>query len=118
MASIYDKYGGEGFWEDVLDAFYEKNLSDSTLANFFAGKDVNRIKLMNRGLLAAAFNPAADHFSISVKRVHTAFSVSEMAFDGFVRNLNIVLSNFKVQDEDIEEILIVVNSFKEDVVHH
>ena len=115
MESIYDKYGGERFWETLVDQFYDKNLNDPMLKNYFEGKDINRVKLMNRGLLAAALRTSEDHFSISVKRVHKNFGIGGNTFDRFVGNLRIVLDQNRVTADDIEEILIVVNSFKEDV---
>lgn len=116
MALIFDKYGGERFLDNLLNALYARNLSDSNLENFYSDKDVNKIKTKNRELLLAAFSPSAEHFSISVKRVHADLRITEEAFDSFVKNLNLELVNFKVQEEDIDEILIVVNSFKGDIV--
>lgn len=116
MESIYDKYGGESFWERIIDQFYEKNISDNNLKSFFEGKNIEKIKAMNRHLLSVALRCSNDHFSVSVKRVHRGFGVSTEHFDRFISNFNAVLQDNKISEDDSEYILLVVESFREDVI--
>jgi truncated hemoglobin YjbI len=116
MDSIYDRYGGQAFWERVMNAFYDKNLADPSLNAFFAGKDVERVKIMNRGLLSAALRPSGEHFPVSVKRVHRTMEISAAAFDRFGANLVATLTECGVSSVDSEEIMSVIASFRDDVV--
>ena len=116
MESIYDRYGDQPFWESLLDRFYERNLHDQRLRSYFEGKDITRVKAMNRGLLEAALRPGGDHFPVSVKRVHKDMSITTGQFDAFVENFSTTIAESGVTKEDLDEILSVVGSFREDVV--
>jgi hemoglobin len=116
MEGIYEKYGGERFWELIIDLFYEKNMTDNGLRGFFEGKDINKIKAMNRHLLSVALRSSDDHFSVSVKRVHRGFGIRVEHFEKFVNNFKTVLQENKVTEDDSEYILMVVESFREDVL--
>lgn len=118
MESIFDRYGGQAFWDTVLDEFYQLNLEDPELLSFFQGKDVNRIKEMYRCLLRAALREAGEHFPVSIKRVHKDMPITSFAFDKFTQNLQTVISRNGVNDEDKEEIILVIMAFKEDIVKH
>lgn len=116
MEGVYDKYGGESFWEMIIDQFYDRNINDIELKGFFEGKNVQKIKAMNRHLLSVALRCSNDHFPISVKRVHRGFRIATGHFDRFVSNFQTVLTANKISEEDSEYIIMVVDSFRDDVV--
>ena len=116
MESIYDRYGGEPFWDSFLDLFYHKNIQDPILREYFEGKDIERVKKMNQALLLAALRASEDHFSVSVKRVHKNMSISAQQFNHFANNFAAQLQELKVGKDDVDEIMNVVTSFQEDIV--
>ncbi|OMJ80678.1 hypothetical protein SteCoe_19014 [Stentor coeruleus] len=116
MDSVYDRYGGQPFWEDVLNIFYDKNLADPELQSFFVDKDIERAKTMNRGLLAAALRPEGEHFPVSVKRTHKNMPIFGRHFNKFGENLIATLNEKHVTQADIDEIIGVIQSFKDDIV--
>lgn len=113
---MFEKYGGDAFWNRVLDDFYHLNMSDSHLQSFFAGKDVDKIKSMNAGLLRAALGTAESHFFTSIKRVHANLGIAQTQYERFVSNLFQVLRDRGVHQDDLEDINDVVVSFRGDVV--
>ena len=116
MESIYDRYGGQSFWDRIMDEFYLKNCGDLSLRCFFEGKDLNRIKRMNNELLACALRPNADHFPLSVKRCHKNLQIFGTNFTRFVENLKTTLDENSVRDNDSDEILTIIESFRVDLV--
>ena len=116
MEGIYEKYGGQGFWDAIIDQFYDKNMSDSSLRGFFEGKNIDKIKAMNRHLLSVALRTTEEHFSVSVKRVHRGFGIGAANFDKFVSNFKRVLDDNKISEDDAEYIVMVVESFRDDVL--
>ena len=116
MDSVYDRYGGQPFWDEILDRFYVVNLNHQVLRSYFEGKDVERVKLMNRGLLSAALRPSSEHFPVSIKRVHKFMNINEHQFNTFVANLLLILTEKGVSQEDAGEIMNVIESFRSDVV--
>ncbi|CAG9325594.1 unnamed protein product [Blepharisma stoltei] len=116
MASLFEKYGGDPFWHRVLDEFYNLNISDPTLQGFFVGKDVERVKAMNAGLLKAALGTAENHFFTSIRRVHVGMGITGAHYDRFVSNLFQVLRERGVIEQDLEDVSDVISSFRSDVV--
>jgi hemoglobin len=116
MESLYDRYGGQPFWQRVLDVFYAKNLESPALQGFFTGKNVDRAKFMNQLLLCSALRPSGDHFPVSVKRVHREMAITQSVFSEFAANLHRALTECGVTESDANEILDVIDSFKEDLV--
>ena len=117
MVSIYEKYGGETFWQVVIDEFYERNINDPALTSFFQGKDVDRIKRMNKHLLSSALT-ASDHLPDirEVRPIHCSFGIKLQHFNRFLLNIYNVLNAHNVEEEDTEYILVVIEAFREDVV--
>ena len=114
---MYEKYGGENFWQVVIDEFYERNVNDRALAPFFEGKDVDRIKSMNRHLLFSALT-ASDHLPDigEVRPIHCGFGIRLEHFNRFLLNIYNVLTAHNVAEEDAEYILVVIEAFREDIV--
>lgn len=116
MESIYDKYGNQSFWDHIMDEFYNKNLADPDLQEFFVGKDIQRIKRMNQELLEVALRTSSNHFLVSVKRAHRHMNIFGNHFDKFVSNLNQTLVENHISKPDIEEILTIIDSFRSDLI--
>jgi hemoglobin len=117
MESIYDKYGGEKFWQVVIDDFYQRNITDPKLQTFFEGKDVERIKRMNKHLLTAALQGSEDYSNLGeVRGIHCNFGIKLDHFNRFLLNIYNVLTSHGVSEEDSEYILVVIEAFREDVV--
>ena len=116
MDSLYDRYGGKPFWELLIDSFYYKNLRDPTIGFNFEGKNIDRIKLMYRGILAVALRNPSEYFPISVRHAHKKMNISEQDFDIFVSNLEQVLLDSGVSEDDCTLIISLIRSFKPDVL--
>jgi hemoglobin len=54
MASVYDEIGGADSVSAAVQHFYEKVLADPTLASYFEGIDVPKLKAHQRAFIAAA----------------------------------------------------------------
>lgn len=116
MESLYTKYGGHAFWETVLENFYKTNLCDEILSEYFEGKDEQCIKIMLRGLLSAALKTSGSERPIPVKKIHKYLNIHTLQFDKFIYNLSSLLLENGVTAGDCNEIIIVVNSYRDDIV--
>ena len=116
METIFDRYGGQEFWDVILSDFYVYNLQDPELSNYFEGKNVDKIKQMYRCLLSAALRTTGEHFPVSIKRVHKNMTIRSGTFEKFISNLLRALISNGVNAEDRAEIMNIIESFKEDVV--
>ena len=116
MENLYEKYGGDSFWESVLSEFYDKNMNDEMLKSHFEGKDVDKIKRMNKHLLSSALRASDEYAQVDMKQVHCNYGIRLEEFNRFLLNFYRVLSSHGISEEDIEYMLVVIDSFKEDVV--
>lgn len=116
MENLYEKYGGDGFWESLLDQFYEKNMSDPKLQNFFEGKDMVKIKRMNKHLLSSALRATQEYSSVDLRQIHSKFGIKLDQFNRFLLNFYNTLTSHGISEEDVEYMLVVIDIFKEDIV--
>ena len=114
--SLFDKYGGEEFFQRLLDIIYQKNLSNPVLAPYFRDSDVERIKSMYLNLLRAGLGTGEHHFHTSVKRVHSHLHIPKEAFLAFYEVFIGVLQENAFTPEDMEEVSDMLKAFEEDVV--
>ena len=99
-----------------MDKFYKKNVEDPLIGPLYAGKDVDRIKHMNKNLIISALNQSEMLLKAEVKQVHAGLGVTLKHFEKFLLNFFLVLRFFDVPDEDLEFLLVLVELYKEDLV--
>ncbi|OMJ66894.1 hypothetical protein SteCoe_36100 [Stentor coeruleus] len=116
MESIFDKYGGNDFWQKVLNEFYETNIKDHRLTQFFESADIGKIKKMYKCLLASALSDQGDPVHVSIRRVHNPYPISQLEFEAFLENFDQVLEINRLRVEDKVQVLTIVNSYRNDVV--
>lgn len=114
--ALYDKYGGRAFWSGAVDEFYARLLQDPHLSRYFSGRDVNKVKAMNTHLLECALGNTSEHFSVSVRRVHSDMTIDKPAFNRFLELFTAVLREKGVSASDMEEIGEVLSAFEDDVL--
>ena len=68
--SIYDRIGGHGALEVVVEDFYCRVLDDDHLSGFFAGTNMNRLKGKQVEFFAAALGGPAPYTGAPMKHVH------------------------------------------------
>lgn len=116
MENLYEKYGGDRFWESLLDQFYDRNMNDPRLQSFFEGKDMGKIKRMNKLLLSSALRANEEFSSVDVKQIHRNFGIKLEHFNRFLLNFYNTLTSHGVSEEDVEYMLVVIDIFKEDII--
>ena len=116
MEHIYQRYGDQYFWDQIIDQVYKKILANNYIKHFFEGKDLNRIKCMHVMLLSTAFQKEGGHFPVSVLRVHKQLQITERIFEIYAEIYEIVLSENGIDSSDIDLIMNVIWSFKSDLI--
>lgn len=116
--SLFDKYGGRSFWANAVDTFYARLTQDPHLSKFFTGRDVNKVKAMNTHLLECALGNTSEHFSVSVRRVHSEMTIQRGDFNHFLELFLSVMREKGVSDTDLEEISEVLTAFEDDVLRN
>ena len=68
--TVYDKFGGYGALEVIVEDFYCRVLDDDLLSNFFAGSDMKRLKDKQAEFLAATFGGPGTYSGPSMRQAH------------------------------------------------
>lgn len=109
---IFVKYGGMPFWSDFIDQFYERVMRDSTLREFFAGRNVRRIKEMQLGLLEMTLTGGKFPEDV-MKQTHCSLGITKADFDHFLNLYGETLLELDVEQSDITymvDLLVVYRS--------
>jgi hemoglobin len=85
--SIYDEIGGSAAVSAAVDQFYERVIADATLAPFFVGTDMMRLKKHQRAFIAAAVGGPEPYFGRNMAEAHAGLDVSPSDFDRVVGHL-------------------------------
>ncbi len=114
MDDLFLKYGGMPFWAEFIDNFYEKVTTDSTLGEFFANKDVNKIKQMQLSLVEMSMT--GNHFSEgAISHSHRNLNVTDALFRQFVSLYESSLIELEVEPEDATSIIATLLGYKKQV---
>jgi truncated hemoglobin YjbI len=105
MGSIYAQLGGKPAVEAAVDDFYHRVIGDETLAPYFHGIDLDRLKRHQRAFLAVVLGSSDDEYvGRSMAAAHARFQISDHAFDRVVEHLGATLASLGVDDLTVEAI--------------
>jgi hemoglobin len=117
--SLYARLGGYDAIAAVVDDLLAREVKDPIVAPFFKGleiKDVQRIRqhLVDQVCAAAGgpcFYPGRD-----MKTVHAEMEITEDVWNAFTGHIGETLRAFKVGERERNELVVIVNSMKKDIV--
>ncbi|MEO3813152.1 group 1 truncated hemoglobin [Sphaerisporangium sp. B11E5] len=101
MASIFDQVGGPPAVSAVVDEFYSRVLADPTLAGYFTGIDVIKLKAHQRSFVAAALGGPQEYRGRGMDEAHAGLGITPDDFDTVVTHLAGALACLGVPDETI-----------------
>lgn len=115
--SIYDEIGGAPAVAAVVEQFYERLLADETLARYFAGSDMNRVKAHQRALVTVALGGTSEQYSGRMMHpAHTGMAITDEAFDKVLVHLLAVLAGLGVTDTTASKIAAILQPVRADIV--
>ena len=115
MEDLFTKYGGMPFWAEFIDHFYEKATTDSALREFFANKDMKKIKEMQLSLVEMTIT--GNHFPEGViTEAHRNLTVTDTLFRQFLSLYESSLIHEGVETEDAAYIVEILLGYKKQVV--
>jgi hemoglobin len=114
-ATLYDRIGGDGALEVIVEDFYCRVLDDDHLANFFAGSDMKRLKDTQVEYLAAAFGGPGSYTGASMRQAHEGRGITRYHFDLVTGHLRDSLCAAGVPEAMIAEIFSVVAPLADEI---
>lgn len=114
--SIYDSIGGAPAVYAAVDDFYARLLADPSLAPFFTGVDLGKLRAHQRSFIAAAIGGPEVFSGRDMGTAHAGLGISHADFDTVVGHLVATLTSLSVPDEIIGQIGAVLSPLRADIV--
>jgi len=114
--SIYDSIGGAPAVHAAVDDFYQRVLSDPSLAPFFTSVDMDKLKAHQRSFIAAAIGGPEIFQGRDMGTAHAGLGVSDANFDSVVSHLVATLTSLSVPEDIIGQIGAALSPLRSDIV--
>ncbi len=117
VPSIYERVGGSGPVEAVIDRFMDKTLADPQVSRYYANSDVTRVRRNAKAFAVRTFGGPDFYEGQPMPVVHAHLGVTEADFDRWMGLFGETLREFAVPDEMIREIAALLLPYKPEIVH-
>lgn len=114
--TIYSEIGGRDAVETVVDDFYERVLSDDSLAGFFEGMEMERLRTHQVQFISSVAGGPVEYSGSDMREAHAHLDIGERDFDAVARHLERALLENGVDDDNVEAILSEVESLRDPVL--
>ena len=114
--SIYDEIGGRPAVDAAVSIFYERVLADPTLAGYFDGVELDRLKRHQRAFIGMALGGPVVYSGRDMKSAHAGLDITAEAFGAVVQHLAATLTSLGVPDETIGAIAGALAPLQDDIV--
>jgi len=118
-ASLYARLGGYEAIAAVADDILAREVKDSIVAPFFKGleaKDLQRIRQHLVDQLCAAAGGPCFYPGKDMKTTHAEMEITPAVWNAFVGHIGQTLAAFKVGERERNELVVIVNSMRADIV--
>lgn len=115
-ASDYERVGGGAAIRMVVDRFYELVLDDESLASYFAGTDLPRLKRHQVLLISQVLGGPANYDGRDLQEAHAGLDISRAHFGLVVSYLAQALAEAGVDREIIDRVAATLAATEDDVV--
>jgi hemoglobin len=102
--SIYDEIGGSAAVSAAVDQFYERVTADPSLAGYFEGTDMMRLKKHQRAFISAAIGGPEPYLGRNMAEAHARLAITPQDFDQVVGHLVATLAALGVPEPTIGKI--------------
>ncbi len=100
----------------AVEQFYERIAADATLAPYFEGVDMDRLRRHQIDLLVAAVGGPSRYTGRSMAMAHRGMHITPAAFDRVLGHLNAALVDVGADDRTIREVLRSLAAMRLDIV--
>jgi hemoglobin len=120
MASLYQKLGGQNAVDAVVETFYRKVLTDDRISDFFDDVDMDHQIAKQKAFLTMVFGGPVAYSGKDMREGHrhlVARGLNDSHVDAVVELLAASLAEHGVSPEDIEQVAVIANSVRADVLN-
>ena len=114
--SLYDSLGQQAGITTAVDHFYVRVLQDPSLAHYFDGADVDKVKQHQVALLSTVSGGPEVYSGRSMELSHRRLGVTDEAFDKVVGHLGATLDDLGVEPGVRDQVAAVLVAQREHIV--
>lgn len=115
--SVYDRIGGAAAVDAAVDIFYRKVLADDRISEFFDTVDMETQHTKQKAFLTMAFGGPNSYSGKDMRNAHKHMNLTEEHFNAVAENLVATLKDLNVPETEINEIIGIAGSVKDDVLN-
>ncbi len=115
--SVFEKIGGVAAVDAAVDIFYKKVLADDRISEFFDTVDMEAQRAKQKAFLTMAFGGPNNYTGKDMREAHKHMSLTEEHFNAVAENLVGTLQELNVGQAEIDEIVAIAVSVKDDVLN-
>lgn len=116
LQSLYEKYGGFATISAIVHDFYDKVLESPRLGPWFDGIDMPRLIDHQTKFLCSILGGTEQYTGRQLAAAHKSLKITGEGFDEVAALLTEALEDAGMEDDDIESVINVVASVKDDIV--
>lgn len=116
-SSIYHKLGGRAAIDAAVEAFYVKVLADDRVKHFFDDINMTAQRRRQKDFLSFALGGPLPWTGKDMRTAHEDLTIEESHFNAIAENLVATLKDLKISQDLIDQIVAVVLTVKDDVLH-
>ncbi len=116
-ASLYQRIGGKAALSAAVDLFYTKVLADKRVNHFFEDTNMKAQHSKQKAFLAAALGAPTPWTGKDMRKAHENLDLREENFAAIAENLQATLTELKLDEKLIGEVMTIVASTKKDVLN-
>jgi hemoglobin len=102
--TLFDQVGGQAAVKTAVTVFYNRVTDDASLAQWFDGVDLSRLRAHQRAFLSAALDGPPVFAGRDLGEAHAGMAITDEAFDSIVRHLSVTLDDLAVPREVIVQV--------------
>ena len=114
--SLYDEIGGQTVIKSAVTVFYSRVTEDDTLAAWFEGVDLSRLRAHQRAFLATALDGPPVFAGRNLAEAHAGMAITDEAFTTIVEHLAVTLEDLAVQPAIIARVRERLEAVRPEVV--
>jgi len=117
--SLYERIGGEPAVNAAVDIFYRKVLTDHRINRFFDNVDMEKQAAKQKAFLTMAFGGPHNYSGADMRHGHAhlvKMGLNDSHFDAVVEDLGATLIELEVPQELIDEVVVICESTRNDVL--
>lgn len=115
--SVFDNIGGTAAVDAAVDIFYRKVLMDDRISHFFESTDMDAQRGKQKAFLTMAFGGPNNYSGKDMRAAHKGMNLTETHFTAVAENLVETLQELNVPQTEIDAIVDICLSVKDDVLN-